>query len=474
MPRQMLDTIGRALAGTLAALLIAPAAARAQTPAPAPADSMSERFAVLVDRARARLVADGGRLWGDRLDTLQWMGVRDGRAWLTADPQRAGYVRRGRLTSGPLPPGIAPANTSIAWAGRRWAMVMLPLPADSADAIPLLLHEAMHVTQPTLLPAPSYSEGGAGAALLDEPDGRTWLRLELAALARALQGDEAEARSSAADALLFRARRLRTATADERTRERALDVAEGLPEYTALRLTAGAEAPRLLARSIRQGATTERSYVRNFPYLTGPAYALLLDRFAGDGWRARVVRDSVAADLQRRLAGALGLDGQWMRWTAFQPADDAATLDRRARAAAVRYDLTTIERAERDRWTERQRQLADLRRRFVEAPVIRLRPATLRISFDPRRQSALGEVGTVMEGLTWRGDDGAELGAPDGALVAPDWSELRLPLGMVAPRAGVLAAPVEWRGDGWTLRLPAGWRVEQDGRNWLVLPPAGR
>ena len=467
MPRQFKVRLVRA--GALVALLIAPTSARAQ----APADTSTEYFAQLVERARARLTEDDGQLWGVRLDTLQWMGVRGDRIWLSTDPGQAGYTGTGALTVGPLPAGITPANTSVAWAVRRWAMVMLPLPADTGEAIRLLLHEAMHVMQPAVLPQPGYSEGGPGAALLDEPDGRTWLRLELAALARALQTGDAAARRSAGDALLFRARRLRDATPDERTRERALDVTEGLPEYTALQITSGGAAPELLAESIRQGTTTDRSYVRDFPYLTGPAYALLLDRWTGGTWRMRVVRDSGNADLQRRLATALGAGaGGEAGMGVGDGGRDSARLDRRARAAAARYDVADIARAERERWTERERQLADARRRFVDGPVLRLRPATLRISFDPRRQSALGDAGTVMAGVRWRGEDGAELDAPDGALVAPDWSELRVPLGAVTPRAGVLAAPVEWHGAGWTLRLPAGWRVEQDGRNWSALPPA--
>jgi hypothetical protein len=86
-------------------------------------------------------------------------------------------------------------------------MVLLPIYGDSLGAERLLIHEAMHVLQPSVLPAPSYDETGAGAALLDEASGRSWLRLEWKALATALRGSGAARDSAVYDALLFRAAR---------------------------------------------------------------------------------------------------------------------------------------------------------------------------------------------------------------------------------------------------------------------------
>src|SRR5207245_3540972 len=182
-----------------------------------PQDSALAWARVTVGRARALLTADAGRLWGVRLDTIPWLFVLEGRAYATAHPAQDGYVTDGLgWWAGPVPAGIAPANTSVDWAGRRWAMVLLPLPADSAAAVRLVIHEAWHVAQPQALPLTPYNETGSGADLLDRPAGRVWLRLEWLALARALEASGEKRRGAWRDALTFRARRYAVADSAER------------------------------------------------------------------------------------------------------------------------------------------------------------------------------------------------------------------------------------------------------------------
>lgn len=443
-------------------------------------------FAQAAAGAHQAFLADAGRLWGVRLDTLSWMGVDGKIVYLTADPHRAGYAPvADRLWTGPLPPGIAPANTSVAWAGRRWAMVMLPVPADSIAAVRLLIHEAAHVVQPSVLPQPVYSETGAGSGLLDEPAGRTWLQLEWRALSVALRST-GEARAMAVrDALTFRAERYAVASEDERTRERVLDVTEGIPEYTAWQLT---HSPRsaFVAR-LDSASTLLSSFVRGFPYYTGPAYAILLDAYTKDtnstrgAWRKKLAS---MPNLQQLLGAALvsastpvpiipsavlqALSDTSQPST--QPANQRAELARSAESYAVRYDVKAIRDAEDARWATRQRELADYRKRFVDGPTIRIRPGALNISFDPRRQASLGEAGTVMANLVWKSKDGAMLTAPGGALVTPTWSEVRVPLGSVHLTPGTLTVPLEVKGDGWALSIPAGWTVRADRVSWVIVP----
>jgi hypothetical protein len=455
------------------------------------------RFDRMAAAARAVLAADAGRFWGARLDGVEWMAVLrtadggGGHAYLTASPAgvASGYepVDAGRLTlyAGALPPGVAPANTSVEWGGRRWAMVVLPLPSDSADAVRLLVHEAMHTlqgrtTEGTVLPSPAYAEGGAGVALLDRPEGRVWLQLEERALHAALLASSKGAQQRALlDALLFRARRYAAATPDERVRERALDVGEGLPEYTAWALTAGtgAAGARAFAPSLERAAA-QPSYVRAFPYATGPAYAFLVDRSLS-GWRRHVMAHGGAFDLQGLALTTVSGAPPWLA-AALGDTAAAATasapepLARAADAAAARYGDAALRAAEDARWAAREREIAALRRRFVDGPTLRLRPGALRISFDPRAQTPLGDAGTVMRGLTWKGDAGAELDAPDGALVSPDWSELRVPLdGGVTPppSAGAIDTTRHWRAAGWSLTLPTGWRIAAEGGDWVARPP---
>ena len=120
------------------------------------ADSAVAWARVVAARSESLLVADAGRLWGVRLDTIPWLFVAGQQTYATADPQQSGFVSDGQgLWGGLLPGGIAPANTAVPWAGRTWAMVLLPLPADAVEGKRLLIHEAWHVIQPRALPLPS-------------------------------------------------------------------------------------------------------------------------------------------------------------------------------------------------------------------------------------------------------------------------------------------------------------------------------
>jgi hypothetical protein len=137
-------------------------------------DSAIDAFHEATTRARSALTRDAGKLWGSRLDSVPWLGVSGKTILLTSAPIGvAGYTRTHGVWEGPLPTTITPSNTSVAWAGRHWAMVLLPVYGDTLGAERLLIHEAMHVLQPSVLPAPSYDETGAGAGLLDEAAGRT-------------------------------------------------------------------------------------------------------------------------------------------------------------------------------------------------------------------------------------------------------------------------------------------------------------
>lgn len=428
----------RGAATGLLALVVSVAAAQAPDPG-------------VVARANAFRAADGGRLWGARLDTIPWAFVAGQRMYLTADPHQTGYVRdSGGFWQGPLPPGVTAANTSVDWAGRRWAMVLLPLPDDSLDAARLLIHETWHVVQPHVLPLPRYDQAAAGSDLLDAPEGRLWLRLEWRALADALESSGARERDAVRRALVFRSRRYALALPTERERERLLDLSEGLAEYTGWRL-AGSDA-RLLATRLRTEAPGRRSYVRSFQYYTGPAYGLLLDR-RRPGWLARL-RDTL--DLQVLLAGTV---------PGAVAADSAS-----AETAGHAYGIDSLRAAESARWVAQQQRLDSLRALLVDGPTLRLHPKSMQFAMDPGRQVSLGVAGTVLGGFQWKGDNGAVLDAPDGVLVI-NWQEIRVPLDTVLVQEGVLTQPTTWTGKGWRLTLPAGWTLAPAGKSWDATPP---
>ncbi|QDH74882.1 hypothetical protein FKQ52_02655 [Brevundimonas sp. M20] len=325
-----------------------------------------------------------------------------------------------------LPGTVNIANTSLDWDGVRWAMLMQPLPQDPVRRRALMAHERWHGVQEALgLPARSPTP-----AHLDSEDGRALMRLEWRALAAALNADsDAARRQAVSDALAFRAARRALGSAED---ERALEMNEGLAEYTGLRLSGGdAKALAVAALGSAEGGAT---YVRSFAYASGPAYGLLLDQAAPE-WRRGLKGTD---DLGVLLATAMGLT-----------AGETVSADTRYGGAAIRMEEAL--RAEQARvvaagWTAK----------LVDGPRLRLPFLSMQIAFDPGKIIALPPHGSVYPTLRVV-DAWGVLEVTDGALIDDNWSGVTV----VAPAS---AEAVE--GPGWTLRLNDGWLLtagERDG-----------
>lgn len=394
---------------------------------------------------RARLALKGLRsLWHTDTATIDWIFVSKSSALRT---------RGARAIEGvSLPAGAPRANMSYTMGSERLAMIVLPLGTDTDANARLLVHEAMHTLQPNLLPNSGNTEPMAGGDLLDRADGRTWLFLELRALARALTSQGLKRQAAANDALAYRAHRDALAVPGERTRLDALDLAEGIPEYSGWRLVNTPAAQ--LASELANARDRNVSWVRAVGYSTGPAYGYLLDALGTAGWHERWQKGARLPDLLREAVGA----------------------DRSTATVAERAthddDGTAIIAAEQARDAQRAHTLDSLRTRYVRPAVLRVIPASMQVTFDPNGQMPLDDQGTVMRNFRWASTDGAELSAPDGALVNPTWSHVQVPLGDASIAEGVVSEPIAVSGSGWRLTLPRGWVVKRVGLVTEVRPPA--
>ena len=334
------------------------------------------------------------------------------------------------IFAGTLPSALALANTALDIGGKRWAMVLLPLPNDPRELATLLAHEAFHRVQPELSLAVDATEGRNGH--LDREQGRYWLQLELRALDRALAELEAgrDPRGAARDALTFRAERRRLfqqAGSDEAALERA----EGTAEYTGIMAAAGRVAERVaLARRNVERLPERSSFTRAFAYATGPAYGLLLDGLADAGWRRRFIAGGTFDQLLASAAGG------------------AVNATPTARSAL--YDGPALAASERVREAARQKREVELRASLVDGPALVV-PLTGSISFDPGQVTVLEGAGTVYRGLKTSGPWGS-LDARGAALVAPDWSSVRV-AGPVAFHSNVATGP------DWRLELNTRWSI---------------
>jgi hypothetical protein len=392
--------------------------------APAPA-------AAVFGEAAAACERDGGALFNLPLCGPLLLVDASSRAVVGDRADSRGYLQPTPegVWVGSLPTEVPAANTAVEWAGRRWSMLLWPLPADAAERTRLLAHEMFHRVQAELgLPAAGTDCGHLGGG-----EGRFWLLLELRALAGALHAtDPAAARAATADALRFRARRHELFPAAAAA-ETALERHEGLAEYAGVALAWSEPAQRRQRVAARlEALPAEPSLVRSFAYTTGPAYGLLLDG-AGVTWRRpRGAEADVAVLAAAALLPAAGEDA-------------SGDLDEVARAwgaAAVRAEEAARERASAER-------LAAFRARLVDGPVLQLPLAATSISFDPGAVFPLGELGTVYPTVVLSDRWGVLRVRAGGALLAADWTMATVP----APPSpdGPLA------GEGWTLQLAAGW-----------------
>ena len=397
----------------------------AGSPRPAVAQVDQQRAQAFFKEAQALCERDGGRLWGVSLCAP--MVIADLRTQTLATSQPA--------PEGARPRNLGIVNAPVQWGGITWIAYTWN---DASTRTPrergeLFLHEMFHGVQPRLgVMAPARA-----TEHLDAMDGRYWLRLEWRALAHALRESGEQRTLAVRDALAFRqARRtLYPASVDD---ERGQEITEGLAAYTGTVLAAASAADAVVgAVGLLDGAEAtalEASLVRAFAYVSGPAYGLLLDASSPD-WR-------------RRVRGSDDLGALVMVALAVQPASDAA-------ASATRYGGAEIRASEEKREQERQGRVAELRRRFVEGPVLLIPRGNH--SYDTRGAVVIPGVGTVYFGPFRASGDWGTLEAEKGVLVASDG------------RSRWVAAPARrvdstFAGDGWTFKPAAGWVVREAAR----------
>ncbi|HEX6306563.1 MAG TPA: hypothetical protein VFZ69_00170 [Longimicrobiales bacterium] len=343
-----------------------------------------------------------------------------------------------RATSQPEPEGEPPrfrgfADGPVSWGGVQWfAWPLSMLPKDDAGVRQqLMLHGLFHRIQHELglIAEDGYNEH------LDTFEGRVWIQLEWRALRRAVESTGSDQTEAIADALAFRRerRRLFPGAADNERRD---EIREGLATYTGVAAWADspADAARAAAAALA-GGESQPAFVGNFEAHSGPAYGVLLDDLL-PGWRRQVRSTS---DLGDMLASAI---------------DTAPTTD--LAVAAARYDAATLRAVEEARDRAQQVRVAELRRRFVDGPVLTM-PAGGSGSFDTTGSVGIPGVGTVLFNHFILSAQWGRLEADSGVLRAADGTTLSVPVN--GPLEGTTL-----QGDGWSATLNTGWVVRPAAR----------
>ena len=353
-----------------------------------------------------------------------------------ADPRTQTIATSQPEPDGPRPRVLGIVNAPIEWGGVTWAAYMWDtlVNAPPRARTEILLHELFHGVVQRKLGLTAQGQGLLPEHL-DAIDGRYWLRLEWRALAQALRESGAPRNAAVRDALAFRQARHKLYPAGAEN-ERALEINEGLAAYTGTAAAAESAAGAIAgAIDLLTSGETAESFVRTFAYMSGPAYGLLLDASSPE-WRGRVRGTD---DLATLLASALTI----------QPAADAA-------AAAARYGGAEIRAAEEQRERGRQERLAELRRQFVDGPVLVIRGGGGGMS------NSMGAVvipgsGTVFFGPYRLSGNWGTLEAEKGVLVTSDGSSRVVPRPVRQDERTV-------SGDGWAVKTAPGWIVRDGAR----------
>ena len=366
--------------------------------------------------AAALCERDGGRLWGVSLCGPMVFADAATRSIATNQP----------APEAPRPPVLGFVNAPIDWGGTRWsAYVWSTIPADDAQARGrLMVHELFHRVQPQL----GLIVGGKPNDHLDTMEGRYWVQLEWRALARALGASGSERSDAVRDALTFRAAR-RDLFVGSAESERVDEIREGLAQYTGT-VVAGRSEAGANADAIAQLAAFEKTatFVRTFAYPSGAAYGLLLDAWS-PGWT-------------RRLKATDDLGHLLMEAARIRPAGDADV-------AAGRYGGPDLLVLEKKRAAERLARIAELRRRFVDGPVLAV-PRGRGAMLSTLGATPIPNEGTVFFEYRLTADWGSL--ESTGILESADGQTLRLPAPFQADRGTLI-------GDGWKITLAAGWAV---------------
>ncbi len=390
---------------------------------PAAAQVDQERAEAYFKEAAAICQRDGGRLWGTSLHGPMVFADARTRTLATNQPRPAEEQPR----------SLGFANSPMEWGGTRWAAFMWDFTTSLPDARTrnmFFLHELFHRVQPELGLVTLSGQN----AHLDTLEGRIWLRLEWRALARALGQSGEDLRRAVSDAAAFRLAR-RSQFANSAENERREEITEGLAQYTGTVAVAASHAEAVASVVEQLAAAEQHETFLQQAYTTGVAYGILLDDASPD-WR-RTVRGT--SDLGQMLMAALDIT----------PAQNAVE-------ASQRYGGAELRTAEQTRAEQRAARMRELRKRFVDGPVL-IVPSGGGGSFNAVGATPIPGAGTVYVLPYRQKGDWGTLDATNGVLVGDDGTR-RLP-------GPVRVDGTKVTGEGWTVTVATGWLVRSGARS---------
>lgn len=383
----------------------------------------------------------GKEFWGKDLYGPLMVIDPQSRVFYANENNEAGsFEPIGSIYTDTLPHSLNIANTAFEWEGKRWTMVMSPLPESAVARNTHLAHELFHRIQPEV-GFTSFVE--KDNAHLDSKMGRLYLRLECEALIQALSSkDFQEAGTHLQRAWVFR--KIRHTDEETAAAENSIELNEGICEYTGVMLggrTKEALKPYFIDRLT--AFQKSPSYLRTFAYECIPVYGYFL--FQQDPqWHRKIDRESNLTEF-------------FQQQFSFKLPEDLAAYTMQYRGSYGYEDILVQEEAREE---EILAKIEGYKTLFLGESSLALPLENMNLSFDYRDIMPLEAYGTVYPSIRIT-DNWGILSAQKGALISPEWNQV------------TVSAPIEFTdslviGEGWTLELHAGHTLLKEGQKYIL------
>ena len=405
--------------------------------------SQLQKYENIFNDLKEYLTKENGKLWNHQLYGPILLVNQENRIIIANEKDEKGILsKQGQLYIGILPDKINISNTSLNWNGKRWTMVMLPLPEDYNERLNLLIHELFHRIQPKVgfahLPRTNCNH-------LDKLYGRIYLKLELEALKKALASkDEMIQREHIKNALLFRLYRQQLFP-EAKENENSLELNEGLAEYTGTILSGRND--KDLREHYSQAIDvlfTNPTFVRSFAYRTIPVYGYFMKQ-KDENWNKKIDENSNLTDFI----------------TAFYNISLPDNLKDVVTQVQNEYNYDSIAKEETERAQKQKELIAKLDDKFQNNPIFAIPfQKNMSINFNPGNLIPYKNLGTVYPNLRVT-DDWGILSVKKGALLDKNWKAV-----IVSKPTKITDKIIE--GDGWQLKLNKSWKLIKIGNNYTL------
>jgi hypothetical protein len=373
---------------------------------------------------------DNGKMWGISLHGPLMFVDRESRSIVANMQDESGMLeKQNAIFQGRLPDRYGIANTTFTWNEQQWTMIMWPVSHNTFERNQLIFHEAFHSAQIML----GINLPNAENPHLDKKEGRIWLQLEWMALLNALNIPVDN--TFIQDALVFRQFR-RSIFADSDSTENALELLEGIPEYTGIKLSGrdSLETSIYFSEMVKT-ARTRSSFFRTFPYTSGPLYCFLIERKDPE-WRSNFLEIKDLGDYLKEVHSIpIPLD-----------------LHSEAKKRAKKYeidDLLELESKREEEITEKKKSIIST---FIDGSILILPIKNPNMEFSPLNMMAIDDKGTFYQ--TFRVTDAwGILEAENGIFIPKDWSAIHISTIEIKQEGSFIS------GKGWKLNLKDDWRI---------------